>query len=89
MLVTHSIDEAVMLADRVVAVSPRPARVLTDVPIDVPRPRSLASKSDPRFLQCRATLEQALFGSSLERFGEADRDAPGHRMAAWGAQRRL
>jgi len=40
MLVTHSIDEAVRLGDRVVVLSPRPARIVEDVSIDLPGPRS-------------------------------------------------
>jgi NitT/TauT family transport system ATP-binding protein len=47
--VTHSIEEAVLLSDRVLVMSPRPGRVLRQVEVDLPKPRSLASRSDPRF----------------------------------------
>jgi NitT/TauT family transport system ATP-binding protein len=47
--VTHSISEAVYLSDRVVVLSGRPSRIMDDITIDLPRPRSLDMMSGPAF----------------------------------------
>ena len=49
LFVTHSLNEAVYLADRVVVLSARPGRVLDDVTVDLPRPRTFALTSGERF----------------------------------------
>ncbi len=52
--VTHDIDEAVYLADRVLILSPGPGRVVGSIEVGLPRPRSqTASRSSPRFLTVR------------------------------------
>ena len=47
--VTHQIDEAVYLSDRIVILTPRPGRVKAEVRIDLPRPRTLETKRTPEF----------------------------------------
>ena len=59
--VTHSIDEAVLLADRVVVLSASPGRVSDIVDIDIPRPRSLGADANiQRTAELRARLHELL-----------------------------
>ena len=54
LLVTHDIEEAVFMADKVVVLSTKPARVVTEVAIDLPYPRDqLGTKESPEFLRLR------------------------------------
>ena len=49
LFITHQIDEAIFLSDRVIVFSARPGRVRDDIVIPLERPRSLKLKRDPRF----------------------------------------
>jgi sulfonate transport system ATP-binding protein len=49
-LVTHDVDEAIYLGDRVVTMAPRPGRIQRIVEVALPRPRE---RSDPRFIRLR------------------------------------
>jgi NitT/TauT family transport system ATP-binding protein len=50
LFVTHQIDEAVFLADRVLVFARRPGRILEDVRVELPRPRTLSTKREPAFV---------------------------------------
>jgi NitT/TauT family transport system ATP-binding protein len=59
--VTHSIDEAVLLADRVVVLSPRPGRLRRVVDVKIPRPRSLGHNAYlEEVARCSAELHELL-----------------------------
>ena len=60
LFVTHSIGEAVALSDRVVVCGPRPAAVLADIHIDLPRPRPHDIDDLPRFVELCAEVRHAL-----------------------------
>ncbi len=55
-LVTHSINEAVLMSDRVMVMGPRPGRIITTLPVPLDRPRSIDLLTDERF----ATLVMAV-----------------------------
>ncbi len=68
LFVTHSIQEAIFLADRVVVLSPRPGRIVRIADIPFPRPRSLDLRYDAEFAalngELRALLEIDSDGTS-------------------------
>jgi NitT/TauT family transport system ATP-binding protein len=59
--VTHSITEAVFLADRVVLLSARPGRIRSITQVDFPRPRDLELQSEPAFQDAVRTLRHQLY----------------------------
>jgi len=63
LFVTHSITEAVVLADRVVVMSPRPGRIQEIIDIGLPRPRSFETEATPEFHEASQHIRQLIFGT--------------------------
>ena len=56
LFVTHDIDEAIFLANRVVVMSARPGRIKADVAVPLPHPRDWTMKTTPDFAALKARL---------------------------------
>lgn len=75
LLVTHDIDEAVLMGDRVLVLSNSPATIVADIPVELPRPRDqLATKELPEFLRLRHRIYTLVRSSA--RGGAALKSAP-------------
>jgi ABC-type nitrate/sulfonate/bicarbonate transport system ATPase subunit len=57
LFVTHDIDEAIYMSDRIVILGPRPARIERIIDVNLPRPRQ---RNDPRFLSLRTEILELL-----------------------------
>jgi ABC-type nitrate/sulfonate/bicarbonate transport system ATPase subunit len=60
LFVTHDIDEAIFMANRVVVMSARPGRIKCDLPVALPHPRHYAMKTTPEFAQLKARLTEEI-----------------------------
>jgi len=60
LFVTHDIDEAIFLANRVVVMTARPGRIKCDVAVDLPHPRTYKVKTAPEFAEYKARLTEEI-----------------------------
>jgi NitT/TauT family transport system ATP-binding protein/taurine transport system ATP-binding protein len=64
--ITHSVDEAIFLATRVIVMTAHPGTIKMDIPIDIPRdtanPEDMEKvRSDPRFVELRERITEAIY----------------------------
>jgi ABC-type nitrate/sulfonate/bicarbonate transport system ATPase subunit len=62
--VTHDIDEAIYLSDRVIVMSPRPGRIIADLPVELDRPRKSSVVTSPDFIEMKARILALLHPTS-------------------------
>jgi ABC-type nitrate/sulfonate/bicarbonate transport system ATPase subunit len=62
LFVTHDVDEAIFLADRVLVMSPRPGRIATEIAVPIPRPRGLETLTSPGFMDVKRRILSFLYG---------------------------
>ena len=65
--ITHSIAEAVLLADRVIVMTARPGRIVMDLPITLSRPRTLSTEFVPEYKEFVRTIRTAIYAERRER----------------------
>jgi ABC-type nitrate/sulfonate/bicarbonate transport system ATPase subunit len=64
LFVTHDVDEAVFLADRVVVMTPRPGRIEDEIAVAIPRPRGLETLTSPEFIATKRRVLEMLYGEA-------------------------
>lgn len=65
MFVTHDIDEAIFMANRVAVFSARPGRIKTEIAVDLPHPRHYTIKTSPEFMDLKARLTEEIRAESM------------------------
>lgn len=65
--ITHSVDEAVLLADRVLVMSPRPGKVVCDLRVNLPRVRGLDARREQRFFDYCDEINEIFFSQGVLR----------------------
>jgi len=75
LFVTHEIDEAIFLADRLVILTYQPGKVKAEIEVDLPRPREFHMLASPRFMDIRAQAIDLLYEEAAKAFAAGSKTA--------------
>ncbi|MCU0560512.1 MAG: ABC transporter ATP-binding protein [Desulfobacterales bacterium] len=75
LFITHEIDEAIFLADKLVIMTYQPGKVKAEIEIDLPRPRDFKMLASSRFMQIRAQTLELLYEESSKAFASGSKAA--------------
>jgi NitT/TauT family transport system ATP-binding protein len=75
LFVTHDIDEAIFMANRVAVMSARPGRIKAIVPIELPHPRHYTMKTTPQFSRTKAELTEQIRVEAMKAVAQMERGA--------------
>ena len=73
LFITHDVDEAIFLADRVLVMSASPGRIIADLAVDLPRPRLPEMTADSRFAELKRRCIAHIRAESLKAFEQQNR----------------
>ena len=63
LFVTHDVDESIFLSDRILVMSPRPGRIVSELVVNLPRPRTLQQMTEPDFIAVKRQILDLLHGT--------------------------
>jgi NitT/TauT family transport system ATP-binding protein len=74
LFITHDLEEAIFLADKVIVMTTRPARVKIMLEVDLPRPRTMGITRSERFRQIKESLLEVVHEEALKAFQSGERE---------------
>ncbi|QZN99116.1 hypothetical protein [Chenggangzhangella methanolivorans] len=74
LFITHDLEEAIYLADRVLVMSSRPGRIKQTIFVDLPRPRDIKMLGTPEFLRRKEEAIEAVHEEAVKAFTAGERE---------------